>query len=629
MKNIQKYSIWFLCISLFLFSSLPSGFAMSKKLTWADMDTCCFKQAYFINNTEYGTVKVKSYPFQDLFFVHNDEMWPSQLFEKGGTDFLDYTLLSLGGTSESSDSALLKLNDNNLDTVVSFDPYETESYAMLVDMGQIVEANMAQIRLFYEGAFIPQYFVSLDNQSFIQVRNPEDFDFRYLQIRFEPFQKKESFAENLLIQDLRVLMPEKDTFLLRLDTLDGVEIYSDYSCQSRDLRSFLERRDSLKNPRYRVSIATPIYHVDFEPNPDFNSDFDDDGVENDRDNCPFRANPDQADVDFDLVGDGCDFDNETKNFYDRDSDQDGVGDSLDNCPYIANPRQLDSNADRVGDACADDDRDGYEGYRDNCPDISNRNQTDINVNGIGDACEFDTDEDGVFDSIDNCIQMPNTDQTDQDNDGIGDLCDNCSLYNPDQKDINQNNRGDVCEREEKYRRENDQDRDSVLDFSDNCVAIPNQDQKDTDKDGVGDVCDNCRDLQNYSQKDEDENGVGDLCEDVDSDGILGYRDNCPYHSNPNQRDKNNNNRGDVCEDDDRDGILNGEDNCLNESNYDQMDVDNDGIGDRCDPKDDRWFESNKNVVIWGVVLLTFLFGGGIFAMHQRIKHQPPFLNKKH
>jgi len=57
-----------------------------------------------------------------------------------------------------------------------------------------------------------------------------------------------------------------------------------------------------------------------------------------------------------------------------DSDGDGVIDLLDNCPYVANPGQADRDGDTAGDAC------------DNCPGSFNRLQGDFDGDGVGDAC---------------------------------------------------------------------------------------------------------------------------------------------------------------------------------------------------------------------------------------------------
>jgi hypothetical protein len=69
-----------------------------------------------------------------------------------------------------------------------------------------------------------------------------------------------------------------------------------------------------------VEVAIPI--VDVPPDKDY------DGVEDKKDNCGEKSNPDQL-----------------------DRDKDGVGDQCDNCPDKINPKQVDSNGDRVGDAC--------------------------------------------------------------------------------------------------------------------------------------------------------------------------------------------------------------------------------------------------------------------------------------
>ena len=123
--------------------------------------------------------------------------------------------------------------------------------------------------------------------------------------------------------------------------------------------------DTLVIPDYG---ASEVHWVSFR-------DDDQDLVEAFHDNCESTYNPDQADSDYDLVGDACDAC--------TDTDYDGYGDpgfpastcQTDNCPAVPNPEQLDADQDGVGDIC------------DNCPDTPNPLQEDENLNLIGDVCE--------------------------------------------------------------------------------------------------------------------------------------------------------------------------------------------------------------------------------------------------
>ncbi|MEX2237942.1 MAG: thrombospondin type 3 repeat-containing protein [Dehalococcoidia bacterium] len=104
-----------------------------------------------------------------------------------------------------------------------------------------------------------------------------------------------------------------------------------------------------------------------------------------------------------------------------DSDADGVPNDSDNCPIKANAGQEDSvHPGTPGDACDDPDFDGYFDSTDNCPDLANADQ--LNTDGAddgGNACDGDDDNDTVLDETDNCPLAANTNQADADGDGAG------------------------------------------------------------------------------------------------------------------------------------------------------------------------------------------------------------------
>lgn len=242
-------------------------------------------------------------------------------------------------------------------------------------------------------------------------------------------------------------------------------------------------------------------------------DFDDDGdgVVDLEDRFPQNVR-EWSDFDGDGLGDNID----------NDDDDDGWADGVDNCELAANNNQLDSNGDGVGDVC-DRDGDGVEDANDIFPDDPNES-SDADSDGIGDVADTDDDNDHILDMEDNCPLVKNEDQANTDGDSEGDNCDSDQdndgvLNGADSDQLNPR----VCE-------------DADLDNCDDCsVGL----------DGFGELADN---NPMDDGLDTDNDGQCNLTdEDDDGDGVLDNSDNCALIVNQDQIDQNNNGVGDVCE----------------------------------------------------------------------------------
>ena len=89
-----------------------------------------------------------------------------------------------------------------------------------------------------------------------------------------------------------------------------------------------------------------------------------------------------------------------------DSDKDGVVDSVDNCPSNANQDQADFDFDKMGDICdTDDDNDGVSDSLDQF-DTDPSDWADFDFDLVGDSKDPDDDNDGILDTEDSSPLLP-------------------------------------------------------------------------------------------------------------------------------------------------------------------------------------------------------------------------------
>lgn len=513
-------------------------------------------------NNLWETYKIKLSKSEDVVFTQFGFILPYKYYSDSKNSYSFKSDLWI--TNE-------KITDYNKNTYIEL--HSINKNEIILSFDEILEKNNFNFVFDYStNNYTPSYYISVDKNTWNLVKKEdlENFSFKYLKIVFLS-NTKESFLENIKIYEL--YFPKKsDTFLVKSFNNSDIEIYSKFNCKDKDFDILSSNYNN-----FSINKDTKTIELTKEINPKYN-------------------------------------------VYSKiDTDNDWVEDDLDNCKNIYNPDQSDINGDGVWDMCSDDDKDWIIWYYDNCPNVYNPDQKDINRNGIWDVCEFDKDKDWVFDSIDNCINVFNPDQSDDDKDWIWNACDNCKSYNPSQIDANNNGIWDICEEIEKNLRENDRDKDGIIDFNDNCINVYNPDQADDDKDGIWNACDNCKNIQNKDQLDFDKNWIWDICEDSDGDWIDWLVDNCINIANPDQKDSDNDWVWDLCEDDDGDNILFAKDNCPFVYNPDQKDVDNDWIGDACDEKDNRFIESNSNFFIILIIFITLVFFYWIYKMLKKLK----------
>ena len=166
--------------------------------------------------------------------------------------------------------------------------------------------------------------------------------------------------------------------------ISGVDLLVGFTLQGRVEMVFAQAdpQPTGEQLSFKVFVAD-------DGNPPGVTDSDGDGIPDDEDNCPNKANADQANNDSDDLGDVCDncpedFNPPGPDGKQPNEDGDKFGDACDNCPLGCTPVEpgtckiddgTNSDGDIWGDRC------------DNCPGIANDDQADANGNGKGNLCD--------------------------------------------------------------------------------------------------------------------------------------------------------------------------------------------------------------------------------------------------
>ncbi len=344
------------------------------------------------------------------------------------------------------------------------------------------------------------------------------------------------------------------------------------------------------------------------------SDWDNDGVLNEEDNCPHDSNADQSDVDGDGLGDVCDDDMDNDGilnadddspynpFVCQDLDADGCEDCINGDGFgpESDADMGDDGPDTDGDGICNDtdpdiDNDGVPNESDNCEFLANQGQEDYDNDGLGDECDDDDDNDGTPDAQDLCpldslkiepgICGCGISDDDTDNDGTADCNDLCPL------DSLKTEPG-ICGCGTS---DDDTDNDGTADCNDLCpldslktepgICGCGISDDDTDNDGTVD----CNDLCPLDSLKTEPGicGCGISDDDTDNDGTADCNDLCP--NDPEKIDPGFCGCGEIDVDTDGDGTYDCDDLCLWDSlktvpglcgcGIPDVDSDSDGIPD--------------------------------------------------
>jgi hypothetical protein len=236
------------------------------------------------------------------------------------------------------------LVDGDLDTSFTFHPTQEGDKTIELTFPEKIEVS--EIDVVLDNGIIPyrkiSIFADFGDGKFLPILNEIDFRWhlKFPTIKVKGLQIKMKTPHFLRISEIRIIGQEesqqKNELIFFAEEGKSYFLYSDAHFGAKD---FYPK----KSQPLSFDELTPVF--DFESsgkNPDFNPDFDGDGINDVLDLCPKVVDPDNKDVDGNGRGDVC-----------EDPDLDNIYSNKDNCPFVYNPNQKDSDQDKIGDECDD------------------------------------------------------------------------------------------------------------------------------------------------------------------------------------------------------------------------------------------------------------------------------------
>lgn len=387
---------------ILFFTLLSKSYAEDDKYflekIWENFSKWCYQYYWVIEKDKlidnlkdgkFNSYKVNLNTFKDLKILQNGYLLPSKNIWNEKV-FIEYTNLLWNEIKE--------LNDNNKNTFYQIDTLDNDEINLKLEK-ELLENNFKFLLEYESRQYNIELYISTDweNYSKVDKSNIEQFSFQYIKLKAE-CNKDICIREKLKFYELN-FNENRQSIVINSFFDSDIEFLSKYNCED-----FKYTQEPKYYNEFNIQWNTQNIDLDLKQNPNYNL------------------------------------------YFIKDYDNDWIEDEKDNCPFVFNPEQIDTWATWIWDTCSDKDSDGIIWEKDNCPNVYNPDQKDSDKNGVWDACELDSDWDWLPDTIDNCLNVANPNQEDIDSDWVWDACDNCkNKFNLSQEDVDNDWIWDVCD----------------------------------------------------------------------------------------------------------------------------------------------------------------------------------------